>query len=177
MVKILGIKYGGHDTSASLLIDGKIIAACAQERYSKDKHSRKFPIDAINDCLKIGKIKISKIDEIAFVGDINLYFREMYLNHALKSKKRMKNSRKSPVLLLKQYERQQENQHRPQCSPRPQCAYFQHSHVLHPLHRLNDRCRRPAESTTLTSSRSRWNGHNQVLCSEHVHPCRRDNHL
>ena len=90
MVKILGIKYGGHDTSASLLIDGKIIAACAQERYSKDKHSRKFPIDAINDCLKIGKIKISKIDEIAFVGDINLYFREMYLNHALKSKKRMK---------------------------------------------------------------------------------------
>jgi carbamoyltransferase len=90
MVKILGIKYGGHDTSASLLIDGKIIAACAQERYSKDKHSRQFPIDAINDCLKIGKTKISKIDEIAFVGDINLYFREMYLNHALKSKTRMK---------------------------------------------------------------------------------------
>ena len=89
MVKILGIKYGGHDTSASLLIDGKIVAACAQERYTKDKHSRQFPIDAINDCLKIGNIKLSQIDQIAFVGDIHLYFREMYLNHALKSKKRM----------------------------------------------------------------------------------------
>ncbi len=89
MVKILGIKYGGHDTSASLLIDGKIVAACAQERYSKDKHSRLFPIDAIKDCLKIGRSKINQIDQIAFVGDINLYFREMYLNHALKSKKRM----------------------------------------------------------------------------------------
>ena len=33
---------------------------------------------------------MSKIDQIAFVGDINLYFREMYLNHAIKSKKRMK---------------------------------------------------------------------------------------
>ena len=42
MVKILGIKYGGHDTSASLLINGKIVAACAQERYTKDKHSRQF---------------------------------------------------------------------------------------------------------------------------------------
>lgn len=89
MVRILGIKYGGHDTSASLLVDGKIVAACAQERYSKDKHSRQFPIDAINDCLKIGKTQINQIDQIAFVGDIHLYFREMYLNHALKSKKRM----------------------------------------------------------------------------------------
>ena len=59
MTKILGIKYGGHDTSAALLINGKIVAACAQERYSRDKHSRRFPLEAIQDCLKISNLKIT----------------------------------------------------------------------------------------------------------------------
>lgn len=89
MTKILGIKYGGHDTSAALLVNGKIVAAAAQERYTHDKHSRKFPIDAINDCLKIGKISINDIDEIAYVNDINLLIREMYLRPALEDDKRL----------------------------------------------------------------------------------------
>ena len=40
MAIILSIKYGGHDTAASLMINGEIIAACSQERYTRDKHSR-----------------------------------------------------------------------------------------------------------------------------------------
>ena len=36
-MKILGISPIGHDTAASIIIDGEIIAACEQERYSKDK--------------------------------------------------------------------------------------------------------------------------------------------
>ena len=47
---VLGINFGGHDTSAALGINGEIIAACEQERYDKVKHSKKFPIDAIKDC-------------------------------------------------------------------------------------------------------------------------------
>ena len=39
-MKILGIKYGGHDTSAALMIDGELVAACAQERYTKDKQQK-----------------------------------------------------------------------------------------------------------------------------------------
>ena len=89
MTKILGIKYGGHDTSAALLVDGKIIAACAQERYTRDKHSRKFPLEAINDCLKISKLTINDIDEIAFVNDVNKFLREMYLRPALNNQKRI----------------------------------------------------------------------------------------
>jgi len=68
--KVLGINYG-HDSSASLGIDGEIIAACEQERYDLKKHSRNFPIDAINDCLKIGKIKINNLDEIALSMDFD----------------------------------------------------------------------------------------------------------
>ena len=76
MAIILSIKYGGHDTAASLMINGEIIAACSQERYTRDKHSRKFPIDAINDCLSIGKISMNDVDEIAFVNDYKKYIRE-----------------------------------------------------------------------------------------------------
>tara|TARA_Y100000591_G_scaffold19757_1_gene14634 strand:+ start:8736 stop:10442 length:1707 start_codon:yes stop_codon:yes gene_type:complete len=89
MVKILGIKYGGHDTSAALLIDGKIVAASAQERYTRDKHSRKFPKEAVEDCLKLANTKIDEIDEIAFVNDVNLFIREMYLKPALKNDDRL----------------------------------------------------------------------------------------
>ena len=53
-MKILGLNLG-HDSSCTLLVDGKIIAACEEERYSKQKHTRSFPINAIKDCLKIGK--------------------------------------------------------------------------------------------------------------------------
>ena len=86
---ILGIKFGGHDTAASLLMKGKIVAACAQERFTHDKHSRLFPIDAIQKCLQIGKIKITDIDEIAFVNDIKLLLREIYFRPALQSDKRL----------------------------------------------------------------------------------------
>ena len=90
MSNILGIKYGGHDTSAAIMINGKIIAACAQERFSLDKHSRKFPIDAINECLKIAKLKIKDIDEVAFVNDLKSYIREIYLKPAINDDSRLK---------------------------------------------------------------------------------------
>ena len=90
MTNILGIKYGGHDTSAALMINGKLIAACAQERFTLDKHSRKFPIDAVNECLKIGKLKIDDIDEVAFVNDLKSYIREIYLKPAIHNDKRLK---------------------------------------------------------------------------------------
>ena len=67
---VLGIEYGGHDTSASIVCDGQIIAACEQERFDLEKHSRNFPIDAIRECLKIASINdINQLNEIAFAGD------------------------------------------------------------------------------------------------------------
>ena len=39
-INILGIHYGGHDTSAALIINGKLVAACEEERYTKNKHTR-----------------------------------------------------------------------------------------------------------------------------------------
>ena len=72
-MKILGIHSLGHDSSSCLLINGKIIACCEEERYNYKKHTREFPLLAIKDCLKIGKIdEINEIDEISLTYDPSL---------------------------------------------------------------------------------------------------------
>ena len=88
-LSILGINYGGHDTSACLIINGELIAACEEERYSKIKHTREFPINAINDCLKIGNISVDELDEIAISIDPVYLIRENYLKSALEDEKRI----------------------------------------------------------------------------------------
>ncbi len=63
---ILGVNWGGHDTSAALMIDGEIAAACEEERYIGEKHTREFPVNAINDCLKIAKVGLVDVDVVSF---------------------------------------------------------------------------------------------------------------
>ena len=86
--KILGINYGGHDTSAYVMINGKLIAACEQERYDYVKHSRNFPLEAIKDCLKIAKLKINDLDIIAVGTNPATIIRERYLKKAIFEKDR-----------------------------------------------------------------------------------------
>jgi len=88
-LKILGICYGGHDTSATLMIDGKLVAACEEERYNKEKHTRSFPSLAINDCLKKFNLEINELDEIAIIYDPVYGIRETYLKSALEDEKRI----------------------------------------------------------------------------------------
>jgi len=86
---ILGINYGGHDTSACLTIGGNLIAACEEERFSKEKHSRDFPVNSVNECLSIAKLTIDQIDEIGFIFDPIYGIRENYLKSALEDEKRI----------------------------------------------------------------------------------------
>ena len=64
-MKILGINHDMYITSAALIVDGKIISAVAEERFNREKQSRRFPINAINYCLENSNLKISDIDYIA----------------------------------------------------------------------------------------------------------------
>ncbi len=66
MMYILGISCYYHDSAACLLKDGKIIAAAAEERFTRKKHDNSFPINAINFCLNFAKIKPNDVDYIAF---------------------------------------------------------------------------------------------------------------
>src|ERR1700686_3595930 len=68
----------GHDSAAALVIDGQIVAAAAEERFSRQKHTGSFPIGAIEYCLSAGGIKPDDIDEIAHGFDYSP-FRPMFL--------------------------------------------------------------------------------------------------
>jgi predicted NodU family carbamoyl transferase len=59
---VLGLSGAlGHDASAAILIDGKIIAAAEEERFIRDKHAKnKFPYEATKFCLKQAGILMAK---------------------------------------------------------------------------------------------------------------------
>src|SRR6266478_4293031 len=63
---ILGISAYYHDSAASLVRDGKIIAAAQEERFTRKKHDAGFPRTAINYCLREGGIATTELDYVAF---------------------------------------------------------------------------------------------------------------
>ena len=65
-MKILGISSFYHDSSASLLVDGKIVSAVQEERFTRIKHDFRFPSQSINYILKENKIRLNDIDYIVF---------------------------------------------------------------------------------------------------------------
>jgi len=68
----------GHDSAAALLVNGELIAAAAEERFSRKKHTGDFPADAIQFCLSEAGITIDDVDEIAHGFDYSP-FRELYM--------------------------------------------------------------------------------------------------
>jgi carbamoyltransferase len=75
----------GHDAAAALLIDGKLVAAAAQERFNRKKHAADFPVDAMGYCLSAANIEIEDVDEIAHAFDY-LPYREIYSLDPVSSK-------------------------------------------------------------------------------------------
>ena len=66
MTSILGISAFYHDSAAALVVDGEIIAAAQEERFSRKKHDPSYPLNAINYVLNEGKIQLSSVDYIIF---------------------------------------------------------------------------------------------------------------
>ncbi len=66
MKSILGISAFYHDSAASIIIDGKIIAAAQEERFTRIKHDSNYPFNAINFVLEFADLKLSQIDKIIF---------------------------------------------------------------------------------------------------------------
>ena len=66
MTSILGISAFYHDSAAALIIDGDIVAAAQEERFSRKKHDARYPINAVNYVLNEGQVKLSEIDHIVF---------------------------------------------------------------------------------------------------------------
>ncbi len=66
MKKILGISAFYHDAAACLLIDGEIIAAVQEERFTREKHTPEFPVQSIKYCLQESGLEIDELDAVIF---------------------------------------------------------------------------------------------------------------
>ena len=64
-MNILGLNIFHADTSACLIVDGKIICAVEEERFTRIKHYAGFPINSIKFCLEQAKLSLHNIDYIA----------------------------------------------------------------------------------------------------------------
>ena len=66
MNSILGISAFYHDSAACILIDGKIVAAAQEERFTRKKHDPDYPHNAIEFVLKYAGLKLSEVNQVVF---------------------------------------------------------------------------------------------------------------
>lgn len=86
-MRILGLSALYHDSAAALVVDGEIIAAAQEERFTRRKHDPRFPEHAIRYCLEAGGIGLSDLDHVVFYDKPFLKFErllETYVSYAPK---------------------------------------------------------------------------------------------
>ena len=85
MAKILGISAFYHDSAACLVVDGEIIAAAQEERFTRIKHDHNFPTNAVRYCLNEAGLSAGELDYVGFYDKPLLKFDrllETYLDYA-----------------------------------------------------------------------------------------------
>src|SRR6185437_12274741 len=85
VVNILGISAFYHDSAACLVVDGEIVAAAQEERFSRVKHDHRFPVNAARYCLKEANLTASQLDFVGFYDKPLLKFDrllETYLDYS-----------------------------------------------------------------------------------------------
>ena len=85
MSNILGISAFYHDSAACLVVDGEIIAAAQEERFTRLKHDHNFPVHAVRYCLQEAGITADELDIVGFYDKPLLKFDrllETYLDYA-----------------------------------------------------------------------------------------------
>src|SRR5688572_2971770 len=85
MTAILGISAFYHDSAAALVVDGEIIAAAQEERFTRQKYDEEFPFQAIQFCLKQAGITAEQLDYVGFYDKPFLKFQrllETYISYA-----------------------------------------------------------------------------------------------
>jgi carbamoyltransferase len=77
MTAILGISAFYHDSAAALVINGEIVAAAQEERFTRKKHDSSYPVNAISYCLGEAELSLDLIDYIAFYDKPFLKFERL----------------------------------------------------------------------------------------------------
>ena len=102
MTSILGISAFYHDSAAALIINGKIIAAAQEERFTRKKHDSSYPFNAIEFVLYKANLKLSEVDHIVFYEKPFLKFERLLETYVAFAPKGFKSFSKAMPIWLKE---------------------------------------------------------------------------
>jgi len=80
-MRILGISCHYHDAAAALLVDGRIVAAAQEERFTRKKHDARFPERAVEACLAQADLKAADLDAVVYYDKPFLKFERLLETH------------------------------------------------------------------------------------------------
>jgi len=83
MTAILGISAYYHDSAAALLMDGELVAAAQEERFTRHKHDAAFPLHAVEFVLEQGGLSLADVDHVAFYDKPFLKFERLLETYAV----------------------------------------------------------------------------------------------
>ena len=84
-MRILGVSAFYHDSAAAIVVDGEIVAAAQEERFSRRKHDARFPRHAVEYCLRQAGTTLAELDHVVFYDKPFVKFErliETYLSFA-----------------------------------------------------------------------------------------------
>jgi len=102
MSTILGISAFYHDSAAALIINGEIIAAAQEERFTRKKHDPSYPVNAIDYCLSEAELSLGEVDFIAFYDKPFLKFERLLETYVAFAPKGFKSFRMSMPVWLRE---------------------------------------------------------------------------
>ena len=76
-LRILGVSCFYHDSGACLVEDGRIVAAAEEERFSRVKNDRRFPINAVNYCLEQGGVNQDQLSAVVYYDNAPMTFERL----------------------------------------------------------------------------------------------------
>lgn len=100
-MNILGISAYYHDSAAAIIVEGCIIAAAQEERFTRVKHDSSFPIEACKYCLAEAKLSLNDIDKVVFYEKPFIKFERILETHIRVAPKSIKTFLKTMPIWLK----------------------------------------------------------------------------
>jgi len=101
-MRILGVSAFYHDSAAALVVDGRIIAAAQEERFTRKKHDSGFPAEAVRYCLAEGGLTLTDVDHIAFYDKPFLKFERLLETYLAFTPKGFKSFRMAMPIWMKE---------------------------------------------------------------------------
>ena len=101
-MRVLGISAYYHDAAAALVVDGRIVAAAQEERFTRRKHDARFPVNAICYCLSETRTKPAEIDYVVFYDKPFLKFERLLETYLAFAPRGFASFRKALPLWLKE---------------------------------------------------------------------------